>query len=218
VRKVIIFGTKDFAELAHYYISKESADSVAAFTVDRQFRQEDSFLGLPLVDFEDIENKFPPKEYVMFVPMSYAKMNAHRRDKLAAAKAKGYSIYSYISPRCTNYALSIGENAFIFEDNTLQPFTRIGANVILWSGNHIGHHSTIEDHVFVSSHVVISGHCRVGEASFLGVNSTVNNSVNIGKRNIIGSGAIITRDTGDDDVYKAARAELAAKKSFEIDL
>ncbi len=37
----------------------------------------------------------------------------------------------------------------LLEDNTIQPFVSIG-NVTLWSGNHIGHHSTIHDHYSVS--------------------------------------------------------------------
>ena len=34
---------------------------------------------------------------------------------------------------------------------------RIGNDVVLWSGNHIGHDSTIGDHCFIASHVVVSG-------------------------------------------------------------
>ena len=55
-----------------------------------------------------------------------------------------------------------GDNCFILEDNTVQPFVRIGSNVTLWSGNHIGHDSTIGDHCFISSHVVVSGHVDIG--------------------------------------------------------
>ena len=52
-----------------------------------------------------------------------------------------------------------GDNCFILEDNTVQPFVTIGNNVTLWSGNHIGHDSVIEDDCFISSHVVVSGTC-----------------------------------------------------------
>jgi SAM-dependent methyltransferase len=69
----------------------------------------------------------------------------HGRDN--RMKAQGYELASYISPKCTNYAKSIGNNCFIFEDNTLQPFVTIGNDVTLWSGNHIGHHSTVQSHL-----------------------------------------------------------------------
>ena len=72
--------------------------------------------------------------------MSYAKMNKLRAEKYYQAKQLGYELVSYISSRCsflTEYP--VGENCAILEDNTIQPFVRIGNNVTLWSGNHIGH-------------------------------------------------------------------------------
>ena len=38
---------------------------------------------------------------------------------------------------------------------------------MLWSGNHIGHHTTIDDHCFITSHVVISGNVNVMAYSLL---------------------------------------------------
>ena len=49
----------------------------------------------------------------------------------------------------------------ILENNVIQTNVSIGNNVILWSGNHVGHRSTIEDHVHMSSHCVISGFCTI---------------------------------------------------------
>ena len=56
---------------------------------------------------------------------------------------------------------------------------KIGNNVVLWSGNHIGHNTVIRDNCFIASHVVISGFCEIGENCFLGVNSTVINNITI---------------------------------------
>src|SRR5918993_63663 len=92
------------------------------------------------------------------------------------AKAKGYTPASYISPRAFVWRNAvIGEHCFIFEDNVVQPFVTIGDNVVLWSGNHVGHHSRVGSHTFVSSHVVISGFVEVGESTFLGVNASIAN-------------------------------------------
>ena len=101
----------------------------------------------------------------MFVALSYAKLNAVRKEKYLAAKALGYRLASYVSPRATVLNDGrIGDNCFILEDNTIQPFVTIGNNVTLWSGNHIGHHSTIRDHCFIASHVVVSGGVEIGES------------------------------------------------------
>ena len=112
----------------------------------------------------------------------------------------------------------VGDNCFILEDNTIQPFAKIGNNVTLWSGNHIGHDSTIEDHCFIASHVVVSGHVRVGTRSFIGVNATLRNTITIAPESIIGAGAVIMKDTRPKGVYLAERAKLFSKSSDEIDL
>jgi len=112
----------------------------------------------------------------------------------------------------------VGDNCFILEDNTIQPFVRIGNNVTLWSGNHIGHDAIIEDHCFLTSHVVVSGFTRVGYNSFIGVNATLRNAITIAPETLIGAGAIIMKDTVAQGVYLPERARLFEKKSFEVEL
>jgi sugar O-acyltransferase (sialic acid O-acetyltransferase NeuD family) len=214
--KVVIFGNKDFSQLAHFYLTKDSPHDVVGFTMNKKFIEDRSFHDLPMVPFEDLEEHYSPEEFKLFIPMSYAALNEHRKAKYLEAKNRGYQFVSYISSKATYFDTKVGENCFIFEDNTIQPFTSIGNNCVIWSGNHIGHHSIIEDHVFLASHIVVSGHCIVGESSFVGVNATINNNIRIGKRNIISSGALIKRDTPDEAVYKAKQAELSERKSYEV--
>jgi sugar O-acyltransferase (sialic acid O-acetyltransferase NeuD family) len=216
--KIVIFGTGDIAQIAQYYFETDSEHEVVAFSVDRAYLDKPVFEGKPVVPFEELTQHYPPSEYAMFVALGYSQMNQNRQKKYEQAKALGYQLVNYISSRCcflTQYA--IGDNCFILEDNTIQPFVRIGNNVVLWSGNHIGHHSTIEDHVFISSHVVISGHCVVGHHSFLGVNSTLHNNVTLGSANLVGAGAIITRSTGERAVFVPERTKLFAKTSDQLD-
>ena len=77
-------------------------------------------------------------------------MNALRRGVYTRFKQKGYPLISYISSCATYFpGTPIGDNCFVLEDNTIQPFVKIGNNVVLWSGNHIGHHSTIARRCFL---------------------------------------------------------------------
>ncbi len=212
--KVLIFGTGDIAQIANYYFKIDSDHEVVAFTVDAKYKTSDSFEGLPVVPFEGIEKGYPPSDYVMFVALSYANMNKLRQEKYEAAKQKGYTLTSYVSSKCTYLSqYEHGDNCFIFEDNTIQPFVKIGNNVTLWSGNHIGHHSVIDDHNFISSHVVISGHCHVKSFCFLGVNASVGHQVTIAAENLIGSGSNITKSTNFQDVYVPPKSVLLDKKS-----
>ncbi|WP_294211740.1 acetyltransferase [uncultured Chryseobacterium sp.] len=212
--KIIIFGTGDIAQLANYYFEIDSKYEVVAFTVDRDYCQNDMYENKPLIAFEDILSKYPPTEYKMFIALSYAQMNMLREKKYHEAKARGYNLVSYISSKCSYLSqFKCGDNCFILEDNTIQPFVEIKNNVTLWSGNHIGHHSVIESHNFISSHVVISGHCNVESNCFVGVNSTIGHQVTIGKETLLGAGSIITKNTEEKSVYVPAKSNKLDKTS-----
>jgi hypothetical protein len=142
--QIVIFGAGDIARLAHFYFLTDSPHKVAAFVVDAAFKNADSFDGLPLVAFEEAIDRYPPREYECFVALSYAQMNRIRRTKYDQMRNAGYRCVTYISSRCTYLTTPPGDNCFILEDNTVQPFVSIGNDVTLWSGNHIGHDSIIE--------------------------------------------------------------------------
>ena len=202
-----------------FYLTEDSEHEVVGFTVDRDHIKEPEYQGLPVVPFEDLTESHPPSEYSMYVAVGYANVNQTRAEKYAEAKEKGYELVTYVSSKATIWEggrNEIGDNCFIFEDNTIQPYVKIGNNVVLWSGNHIGHWAQIGDHCFISSHVVISGYTEIGPYCFLGVNSTLRDDITIGASNVIGSGAIIMKDTGDSEVYSPARTKPIEKKSHEI--
>lgn len=200
--KVIIFGVNDLAELAHYYLSSDSEHEIVAFTVHENYKRGTDFKGLPLVSFETIQEVYSINEYKLFAPMVGTNMNRLREKIFFAGKEKGYSFISYISSKATLFENKIGENCFILENNTIQPFTTIGDNVILWSGNHIGHHSIIKDHVFFTSHVVMSGHCTIESYCVLGVNSTIRDGITIAEGSFIAMASSITKNTEAWGFYK----------------
>ena len=149
---VVIFGVLDTAELAHFYLTHDSEHEVVAFCLTKEYLEEDTFRGLPVVPFEEVEKLYPPAEYKFFAPMTARNMNRNRERIYNQAKAKGYELISYISSKATVFpGAQIGDSCFILEDNTIQPFVRIGNNVVLWSGNHIGHHAKVGDHCYISN-------------------------------------------------------------------
>lgn len=202
-KKVIVFGVKDTAELADYYLSEDTSHQVVAFTVSNSLIPKGaSFIGKPVVPWEELELAYTPNEYSLFIPMTGRKMNKIRSSFYSEGKRKGYSYISYVSSRATIYNTDIGENCFILEDNTIQPFTKIGNNVVLWSGNHIGHHSTIEDHSFLTSQVVLSGHSTVGPYCWFGVNSTIIDGLTLNQGTFVAASSLITKDTTPWRAYK----------------
>jgi len=149
--------------------------------------------------------------------VGYNKMNKIREKKYFEAKDKGYELITYISSNASVYDnLKIGDNCFIFEDNTLQPFSEIGNNTILWSGNHIGHHSKIGNNCFISSHVVIAGRVTIGDNTFIGINSTIRDNVKVNKENMIGAGSLILSDTDEKAVYSVRGTEKSKVPSHRL--
>jgi len=215
--KVIVFGDSDWASLAHFYLKHDSPHEVVAFAVNGDHLKANSLSGLPVVPFEEVQRLYPPEDHQMFLPISFKRMNHLRAERYNQAKTMGYRLISYVSSKATTWPdFSCGDNCFIFEDNTIQPFVKIGNDVVMWSGNHIGHHSVIKDHVTITSHVVISGACTVEPFCFLGVNATVRDETVLARETLVGAGVVILQDTREFEVYKAKAAEPAGFRSDEI--
>lgn len=216
--KVIIFGVQDFAQLAKFYLQHDSEHEVVAFSVNEQYLPvEKTFEGLPVVAFENVETVYSPAEFKFFAPMSPSRMNKLRESVYQQIKEKGYGFVSYVSSKATVFpGAQIGDNCFILEDNTIQPFTSIGNNVVLWSGNHIGHHSVIKDHVSFTSHVVLSGHCTVEPFAFFGVNATVRDGIHIAEGSFIAMAAAVVLNTEPWGVYKGNPAKKGETSSKDL--
>ncbi|NVJ48317.1 MAG: acetyltransferase [Cytophagia bacterium] len=212
--KLLIFGNQQIAEIALYYFSTDSNYKVEAFIVDKEYLDRDYIEGIPVYPLEDVVSKFSPQDYDFFIAVGYSQMNKLREQTFTRIKSLGYKLATYISSKCTWLSQNPpGENCFILENNTIQPFSKIGDNVTLWSGNHLGHHSVVEDHCFISSHVVISGNVTLGHNSFLGVNATVIDGIQIAPYTLLGAGVTITKHTEKHKVYVPQGFSVLDKKS-----
>lgn len=219
-KKLVIIGDSAFAEVAFECFTHDSEYEVVGFAVEAAYLKKHELFGLPIVPFENLETYFNSEEVEFYAALVYTQLNRLRTRLYKAAKAKGYKPASYISSQAfVWHNVQLGEHCFIFEDNTLQPFVRIGNNVVLWSGNHIGHHSIIEDNCFVASQGVLSGFCKIGSNTFIGVNATLANNVTIAEDNWIGIGATILRDTEPNQLFNGVQSDLAkvsAKRLFKV--
>jgi len=208
-KEIILFGTGEIAELVYFYFTNDSEFKVVAFTADKDHISEGSFKGLPLIPFEDIENIFPPAKYGMHVALSYNKLNLIREQKYFEAKAKGYELVSYVCSKSVFWKdIAIGDNCLILENQTIQPTVKIGNNVMIWSGNHLGHGCVIKDHTYLSSHICISGHTVIGERCFVGVNSTFKDFISVGDRVFIAMGALVAKDVASDSVILGPKSTV----------
>lgn len=219
-KKIFIIGDSAFAEVAYECFTYDSEYEVLGFAVESKFKSRDTLFDLPVINLEDVESHYKPSETEFYAALVYTELNRLRTRLYSKVKAMGYKPASYISSAAFIWRnVELGEHCFIFENNTLQPFVKIANNVVLWSGNHIGHHSSIGENCFISSHVVLSGFCAVGENTFIGVNATVANNIHIAEDNWIGPGVVLTDNTEVNQIYtvkKVLSSKVSAKRFFKI--
>ena len=216
-KKLVIVGAGETGNLAHYYFDNDSEYEVVAFSVEKAYIETPNYQGLPLVPFEELESIYSPEEYDAFVALGSAELSKLRTRLYYLCKEKGYTMASYVSSHAfIGKNVEIGDNCFLLEDNTIQPFVKIGNNVTLWSGNHIGHQSKVGDHCFITSHVVISGYVTIGRNCFIGVNSSIANNLEIGDYCLIGLGSIIPKSLESYSIVKApyAKKQTITTKQF----
>jgi sugar O-acyltransferase (sialic acid O-acetyltransferase NeuD family) len=202
MRRLIILGCGNFARAAHYYFSHDSAYDVVAFTVDAQFVDASSFQGLPVVAFEEVQERYPPDDHDLFVAVGLSDLNRRRATKVQEAEDKGYRLASYVSSRAIVPAdLRPEPNTWIMDSAHVMPYVRVGRNCIIWGHSGIGFNCEIGDHCWIVS-AVLGESIVVGDHTFIGLGATIASFARVGKGNIIGAGALILKDTKDFQIYR----------------
>jgi sugar O-acyltransferase (sialic acid O-acetyltransferase NeuD family) len=214
--RLVIVGAGEQADIAYEYFTHDSPHEVVAFAVESAYREEDEHEDLPVVDLEGLSERYPPSEHRAFVALASQQLNRVRRRLFDAVKSQGFDCVSFVSPHAfVWHNVQIGENCLIFENNVLQHHVSIGDNCVLWSGNHVGHRTAIEQDVFMASHVVVSGYCRIGARSFVGVNSTFGDNVEIAEDSVIGAGAVVVKTIAEPrGVHVGSPARATGRDSF----
>lgn len=216
MRQLIVFGAQAFAEICHYYFSKQSDYQVVAVTVDGAYIRESKFCGLPVVPFEELHQKFPSTVADMFVAVGHQKLNSQREAKVVQAESKGYTLAKFVSPKA-NVAddLVIGPNSMVMEYTSLQPFIRIGKNSIIWTETRMGFRCEVRDHCWVVS-AIFGERVSIGDNSFVGLNATIAPKVNVAPSNVIGAGALVMSNTKEFEVYRGAVSKASRVPSHRL--
>lgn len=209
--KIVIYGAGPLAELMYYHFTHDSDYQVVAFCLDTEYLTDDSLCGLPVVDFAEVTQHYPPDQYPMFVAIGYRTMR-NRPLLFNKAKQQGYRLVNFISKMAhVRENLIIGENNVILSSCDIDPFVRIGNNNIFWTGSIVGHHAVVGDHNYISGGCGVGGNCVVGDLCFLGNNALMVNNVTIANETFMVAGAIILKDTQEACQYHGNPAKLISR-------
>jgi len=210
MKKLIIFGLGKIADVAYQHFMRDSGREIAAFVCDREWIGKGQAVqgGLPIVAFDEVERSYPPANYDMFLALGYHELNQLRARKFAEAKAKGYQLASYVSPRAdVGSWFRVGENCLILDGVGIQPGARVGHNVSIWNNTLIGHHSLIGDDVWIAAGATIGGMVEIGRASFIGLNATLGGEAKLGADCFVGAAALVLKSGPDKSVFVQAGTE-----------
>ncbi|MBR0567227.1 acetyltransferase [Azoarcus sp. L1K30] len=217
MRPIIVFGDGTFASLAAYCLRHDARRTVAAFAVDRAYLHKSEHEGLPVVAFDALESAFSPVEFELIIPFGAARINGLRQERFLDAKARGYTLASYISSRaCVWDGFEPGENCLVFEQAVVQPYATVGDNVLLRSGANIGHHSRVGSHAFIATGCAFGGNVTVGERAFVGVGAVLRDGIKLGERSFVGAGAVVVADTDPDGVYVGNPARKTNRSAMAV--
>lgn len=215
-KKLIIIGTGETARIAYTYFSSDSVYDVIAFSVESKFIDKEEEMGLPIVPFEELENKFPSDEFDCHVAISFTNLNAIRALMYEKTKEKGYNLASFISSQAyVAPNAEIGDNCFLYNHVSVGPFAKVKNNTILCSGVLVSHSSELGNHIFAAPGAAIGGFTKVGDFSFLGLNCTIVDKLSLSEKSLISAGAFLTKSTDTPNLYAGHPAE-DSKLSSEL--
>jgi sugar O-acyltransferase (sialic acid O-acetyltransferase NeuD family) len=208
---IVIFGAGHAAAVAKVYIEGCGQHRIVGFTVDPEYATADCFGDLPLVPWDRLEESFPPGQVELLGPISFARMNEFRRERYREGKARNYRFASFIHPSSHIHTKDIGEHCFILDRTIVEPFVRIGNNVVIWGGCHFGHHSVIGEDCFLSGDVLLGARTRIGERCFLGARVAVRGDIALGAACLVGFGAVVQKDLAPGAVVVSRETNRLAK-------
>ncbi|MBR5642774.1 MAG: hypothetical protein IKW77_01135 [Salinivirgaceae bacterium] len=211
MRKVLIVGMTMFsAELCE--ILRREGVKVIGYSVDNAYRSSDSFYGLPIFSFEEIEKDLDMTSVEVALTLGYSQMNDNRELKYRQCKEKGVKLLTYVSKQSQVYTEKIGEGSLILPGTYVGPYSEIGLGTIIRPGTVLAHHDKIGNYNWIADGCTLGGGVIMGSHCFLGLGTTIRNEVSIADYTFIGAHSYVAKDTELSKAYIGIPAKKVCEK------
>lgn len=206
-KKLIIYGDSSYAQMIAHYFQTDSVYEVVAFCVDASYRLKDSIDDIPVLNLEEIEKHFSPKEHYIFAAIGYKSVRTHKALYEKIAKLS-YPVASYISSQAIiDSSCHIDENCLVLAGVILEPYVKIEANCYINSGSIVCHHSHIKAHSILAAGSLIGGHTVLGESSLIGFKATVVELLEVAEETLLGANSLLLANTQPHTMYVGSPAK-----------
>ncbi|MEM7363412.1 MAG: hypothetical protein AAF525_05275 [Pseudomonadota bacterium] len=213
-RKLVIFGTSTFAEMAYYLFDTDSDYQVAAFCIDADYKTSDTLFELPIVTTDELVTKYPPAECDCFVAIGITDLNRAREKKCDEIVALGYQLASFVSSSAqVANDCPIKPNTMIMENVIIHPYCSIGRNVIIWSASIVALKGIVEDNCWIVRST-FGESVRLGRNTFVGLESTISPMLTVGAFSILGTRAVVLKSAPEFSVF-APNADTPSRARSE---
>lgn len=200
-RKILIFGNGPSAEVVFQILKKLDQYKFVGFTVDKKYIKKKKIFDYTVYDFNHVVQKFPKKEYDIFISVGYSNMNLKREKIYDRIKKLGYKTPNIIDPSANiPKDLKIGDNNFIMSDVHIHPLVEIGFDNFIWSGAIISHHVKVGNHCWFTSGSSIAGNTNIKNNCFFGLNSSVTNNIKVGNKVFVGAHSLVSKNLQNKSV------------------
>ena len=97
MKKLIIFGNGQVADIMFSYFQENNEYKVVAFCVDDKFQSKKKHLNLTLLPLSKLKNICTSNDYFIFVDIYYTQMNKKKKNKDNQRKKMEYQIENLIN-------------------------------------------------------------------------------------------------------------------------
>lgn len=200
MKNLYIVGAGGFGRetlwLAERVNQVEQTWNIRGFIDDNEQVHGREFRGYPVLGGCDYLADSSEEVWVV-VAIAAAKVKRIVVDKLSAYQNLHFA--TLIDPAAIiQDDLIVGEGCVLCVGSVFMANITLGNHVIVNPNCTVGHDSVLEDYVTVYPGVNISGCVRVGAESELGTGMQIIQGMSIGKRSILGAGAVVVGDIPQD--------------------
>ncbi len=214
---LIIIGISTTARHVYSFVTYHKLFNVIGFAVNEEYKDTDTFEGLPVYGLENLKN-INLGEYSVFIAMLWNRLNGDRQRLYDYCKEQGFRMANLISPLAVLRSSINGDNCWIHDFVVIQNDSVIESDVAIMGGSLIGANTHVGAHCFFGAQTVFGGGSSIGDRSFVGIKATVFDGTIIGKKCIIGACSAVKRNLPDFSKWATPSDNFVIKQYSESEV
>ncbi len=216
MKKVVVFGTGDFADIIVDLVESALGREVAGYVLDDEYYSAPEYNGKPVVPLSKAVMSFNPEQHSAVIGIIGKDMYRSRERVFNAIDEMGYELENIIHPSAIITSKDMGRGNIIFEGCVLAYAAKLGDGNIMWPLSALNHHGKAGSFNNFAPGAATAGGAVIGNHCFLGVNSAVNNRITIADYTLAGAGVYIAKSTEEYGVYVPERSVKLNRSSLDM--